>query len=635
MAYLQRSVILVALTALLISGGTLLAQDDSVTVAGSAIALPLIEQLHEASESEVALGVDSNGTRAGMAALCAGEVDAAGATRPISIDEDANCAVNEVEYVELLLAHNVLAFISQQDETLPVCVDATALSIILAPSSDGISNTWGDISGTDNDAAMALILPEDGALNYDLLDSAVIGVGLRADTTYLADDDAISKTVSETEGALGVVSLQSAIASDYAIQVLDVQFPETSAEGCTSPSAENVEGRFYGIAEPIFLYVNRNSLPVMQDFLAFAASDAAAEAVATAGFTAPSAGAYETNQIALSGEESGRAFSQDAIMYVPPQVLIEPITVSGSGTGVTMLKTITEQFKAQQEQQQQQQLMTQYMVGGQAIGYQRLCSGDADVIGVVGDVPADALAECETAGIETLSINMGSEAVVLVANAEDDFAACLTTDQISTIWSAESTGAVSGWGDVDSSFPSQDMTLFGMASGAAETDLLLARPGMPTAPVREDTEQNRDPLYRAAATANVPGALTYMKWTDYQDVLANDQANIQLVSVDGGSGCVEPSSDTILDGSYPLSQAASLLVSSAAMANTTVQSALWQLFSDSYFSEFERQGLIGLNLADMARVRGELQRGYTLAEEAAAAAEQAAAEATAEPEAAE
>ena len=31
-----------------------------------------------------------------------------------------------------------------------------------------------------------------------------------------------------------------------------------------------------------------------------------------------------------------------------------------------------------------------------------------------------------------------------------------------------------------------------------------------------------------------------MNWADYQDVLANDQTNIQLVEVDAGNGCAQP-----------------------------------------------------------------------------------------------
>jgi len=47
---------------------------------------------------------------------------------------------------------------------------------------------------------------------------------------------------------------------------------------------------------------------------------------------------------------------------------------------------------------------------------------------------------------------------------------------------------------------------------------------------RLDTETNADPLYRAAATANVEGALTYMGWKDYVRALVNNQANIRPVA---------------------------------------------------------------------------------------------------------
>jgi hypothetical protein len=140
--------------------------------------------------------------------------------------------------------------------------------------------------------------------------------------------------------------------------------------------------------------------------------------------------------------------------------------------------------------------------------------------------------------------------------------------------------------------------------------------------VREDAEISGDVLYRAAATANVPGALTFMTWTDYQDVLSNAQANIQLVAVDGGAGCVAPSVETITDGTYPLARPLNVVVNKAALTDITVQSWLWSVFSDQNHSLFTASGLVGVPVESLDAVRAELQTAF---DEAAAEAEAAAA----------
>jgi hypothetical protein len=110
--------------------------------------------------------------------------------------------------------------------------------------------------------------------------------------------------------------------------------------------------------------------------------------------------------------------------------------------------------------------------------------------------------------------------------------------------------------------------------------------------MRDDTITNADPLFRAAAVANVRGGLTFMLWDDYQRVLANEQPRIQLVAVDAGQGCVLPDETTIADGSYPLSVSASLLIAREKLADTNVRAYLWTLFSDASEASFQSTGFV-------------------------------------------
>jgi hypothetical protein len=117
-------------------------------------------------------------------------------------------------------------------------------------------------------------------------------------------------------------------------------------------------------------------------------------------------------------------------------------------------------------------------------------------------------------------------------------------------------------------------------------------------------------LYRAAAVANVEGALTYMSWNEYQQVLENNQERIQLVGVDAGSGCVTPSIETINDGSYVLTNDLNIVVSQTGLQNNLVQSLLWFIFSDANYSLIEGAGIVGVSFGELPAVRDALQTAF-------------------------
>jgi phosphate transport system substrate-binding protein len=194
------------------------------------------------------------------------------------------------------------------------------------------------------------------------------------------------------------------------------------------------------------------------------------------------------------------------------------------------------------------------------------------------------------------------------------------------VWSA-SGEAVSTWDQVSADMPAAPITLFAPRAGSALPDLLLLTASSQSLVARPDAEQNDDPLYRAAATANVEGALALVSWPDYQRILANNQANIQLVAVDGGSGCTLPSVETIADGSYPLSLPTQILFNQAALTAPEVQAFAFYMVSSDNYANLEAQGYVGVLPGDLAGIRDHLQRAVLAAEADAAAR----AEATPEP----
>ncbi|MDQ7035181.1 MAG: substrate-binding domain-containing protein [Anaerolineae bacterium] len=545
----------------------------------------------------------------------------------MSVQETTVCRENEVEFLELLVGYDILAIISNAADGFASCLSTEQLDSIFAPSA--AVTDWNQLNteaataenpGVFPELPLTVIVPEDTTLTYAVLDVIVSGVGFRSDATS-ADFDTILETVRSTSGAISAIPLELALANPDILPIA-IQFPGSEA-GCLPPSVDFVEQGLYPVLTPLLVYVNKAAQETLGDFLTVLGGESSAESIVSAGFSPASVATYETNLAIIAGEQASRTTStEDATFDIPP-VLTGTVTVGGATTGFTLANTAASNLTTDQAN-----LTITRDFSGEALGITAFCNGELDILFVNGD----GAFECEEESPDALTISLGYQAVVLLANAADDHTTCLTLDQIQTIWSASSTETVTQWSDVAESMPEQAMTLFGIReSNDILSDIMLTpADGGAAAPIRIDTEINFDPLYRAAAVANVEGALTYMKWSDYERVVQNGQERIQLVLINGDNGCIQPSEETITSGEYPLSLQTSVVINKASLADLSVESYVWTIFADSSLSYLNAAGFVGINANDLLAIRQDLLVEYTAALLAAAEIEAAAAEATEE-----
>lgn len=603
MRQLRKLGLLLLLTLLAFTGTVGAQASEDITVIGSAIVNSVVESL--AGAAGAAVDIETTGTAAGIDQFCNGEIGLATATREITAAEGLICSANDVGYSKFLIGHHIVSFVAGADVPLE-CLSTDQIESMLRPTASNTVLDW-SFNDDESDLALTLILPPDDRIEYAILDGIVAGDRLRQDVATYTDSAEAIALASETAGAIAILPWADSPATDADVTILELR---SEAGDCSSPSAQSAESGDYLAAQSLYLYVNRAQLESsdrLERLLQFILDEANAPLIAAAGVTTTSSAMAELNAAvlansdALAGDESGA--------YDAPSGLSGEIRITGAANSFPVLDRVGEQLSVNSDE-----LELTYHYAGQEAGIARLCSDEADIVTLDADLSADALADCEAKEIVTLSLSIGAQATVLLAHAGDEHAACLTTAQINTSWRAESAETVLDWSDVDPSFQPQSLTLFGLTNAGAESDILLQTAGQVIPPVRRDTELDFDPLYRAAAVANVSGALTYMSWDDYQRVQDNDQANINLVAVDAGVGCVVPSPESIEAGAYPLSRPASLIAREQSLADPNLQSFLWTLFDDENLSLLEGQGFIGLSRIDLPAIRLSLRQAFAQAE---------------------
>lgn len=593
---------LLSLIALLLNVTTLFAQ-ETITAAGSGIIAPVIEAAAETSGADVTISVV--GTDRGISTFCAGETDLALAARALSSSEDLNCSVSGVQYLELLVGYNAIALISSTDSQFGQCLTSSELRTLFAPSAEGQVTDWSQVNPANPSGDIELIVPADTTPAFAALDTLVEGVGIRTDVTTAENDLAALSDVSANPNAIAVVSYANALAAGDSIRTLQLN---TGTTGCTSPSIETIESRAYGAAERLFVYVNSASLSKagLTDLLNAAFSEDAAALVSGVALLPPSAQSYATDQQILADVQTGRTFTRDVDAFTVPAGLIGTVNLGGATTANEYVQTVTAAFTSTQPG-----ITLNQTYLGQPDGFRRLCNGEIDIAFSFSDMSAEQADNCAANNVTPYAIDLGKQAVVVVANAAAEYLTCLTTQELGTLWNATSAETVTNWNQVNAEFPDTSFILFAPESGSVYTDILLSLTAGEATASRADIELSDDPAYRAAATANVEGALTYMSWSEYQALQQSSQTGIQLVGVDSGNGCVTPSEATIADGSYALARPVRMLVNRAALARPEVQALVWYFVSDENFGALASNGIVGLTLANLADLRFALQETFS------------------------
>jgi phosphate transport system substrate-binding protein len=199
-------------------------------------------------------------------------------------------------------------------------------------------------------------------------------------------------------------------------------------------------------------------------------------------------------------------------------------------------------------------------------GFKKFCAGETDMSDASRPIKDDDEGEgpaCEENGIAYEEIQVANDGIALVVNKENDWAKCLTVEQLTKIWEPDAQGKVENWNQVDSSFPDQKLTLFGAGTASGTFDFFTDAINGEEGASRSDYNATEDDNVTVKGVEGDKGGLGYFGLSYYEQ----NQDKLNLVQVDDGDGCVTPSTETVQDGSYaPLSRPLFVYPSDALLA---------------------------------------------------------------------
>jgi phosphate transport system substrate-binding protein len=154
-----------------------------------------------------------------------------------------------------------------------------------------------------------------------------------------------------------------------------------------------------------------------------------------------------------------------------------------------------------------------------------------------------------------------------VVNPQNDWATCLKVEDLKKIWEPEAQGKVGSWKDVNSAYPDERLALYGAGTDSGTYDYFVeAIVGEKKS--RGDYTASEDDNTLVQGAAGTKGGLAFFGYAYYEQ----NKEKLKLVEVDAGKGCVAPSPQTIVDGSYaPLSRPEFIYVKKEALNRPEVK----------------------------------------------------------------
>ncbi len=223
------------------------------------------------------------------------------------------------------------------------------------------------------------------------------------------------------------------------------------------------------------------------------------------------------------------------------------IQIDGSSTVFPISEAMAEEFMAANPDSR-----VTVGVSGSGGGFEKFCGGETDISNASRQIKDEEIANCEAAGIEFIEVPIAYDGITLVTNPENDFAQCLTVEQLNTMWSPEAEGTIENWSQVDPSFPDQPLELYGPGTDSGTFDYFTDEVNGEEGASRGDYTASEDDNVIVTGVESSSGGLGYFGYAYYEE----NQGSLKALEIENEDGeCVAPSTETIADGSYnPMSR---------------------------------------------------------------------------------
>ncbi len=226
-------------------------------------------------------------------------------------------------------------------------------------------------------------------------------------------------------------------------------------------------------------------------------------------------------------------------------------------------------------------------ISGTGGGFEKFCTSETDISDASRPIKDEEKEACKKAGIDYEEFRVANDGITVAVNKENDFAKCLTVDQLNKIWNTKSD--VDNWNQIDDSFPDRKTTLYGPGTDSGTFDFFTEAINGEEGASRSDYTASEDDNVLVTGIESDEGGLGYFGYSYF----AQNTDRLKAVAVDDGSGCIKPSNATIQGDKYkPLSRPLFIYISSKALSDNQAAEPFVRFYIKNVRKAADNAGLV-------------------------------------------
>ena len=238
---------------------------------------------------------------------------------------------------------------------------------------------------------------------------------------------------------------------------------------------------------------------------------------------------------------------------------------------------------------------------GTGDGFEKFCRGETQISDASRPIEEDETKLCQQGKIKPVEVQVANDGITVVTN-KDLTVDCLTTAQLEKVFgkSAKATNLK----DVDPKLPDSELALYTPGTESGTFDFFTEQINGEEGVQRTDGIQtSADDNVLVTGVSGEDGGLGYFGFSFYEQ----NQDKLNAVNVDGGAGCIEPSSETIQSGEYkPLSRPLFMYPSEKSLARPEVK-AFMEYVIENYEAIAEASQIVPMTQEQADKGKQELQ----------------------------
>jgi phosphate transport system substrate-binding protein len=272
------------------------------------------------------------------------------------------------------------------------------------------------------------------------------------------------------------------------------------------------------------------------------------------------------------------------------------IRIDGSSTVGPFAQAAAEEFQGQNPG-----VKVTVGTSGTGGGFEKFCAGETDISDA--SRPIDEEEEvpiCEKNNVTYKEVQVANDGISITTN-KNLTVDCMTVEQLKELWQQGS--KVNSLSQIDPQFPDTQLELFGPGTDSGTFEFFTEEINGEEGNTRKDYQPSEDDNVLVQGVEGSDGGLGYFGFSYYEQ----NRDNLNLVSVNDGSGCVAPSQESISSGEYkPLSRPLFMYPSQKALNQKPEVKAFMDYVVENYQSIAEASQIVPMSQQQASKASSAL-----------------------------